>query len=252
MLSYIALFGVAFVLPIYMAVAQDVKCSPLHLIYARATMEAKGYGAAGGSLITELQKLIPDVTTYPVDYPADWSGCATETKGVNDILKHIDATSKACPEQKFVLGGHSQGSVVVTSSISKIPQAAKAKLLAVTMFGAPPCLAEVKDRCKSYCNAGDDICAGTSNPKSDGLCRGPKGARLWTGAPLETKEILDLAAVIHYQHGEFDAKAAEECNADVPEKGHAVSGFAKSYNRDAFYTKAAACYIYKKLKDGAA
>jgi hypothetical protein len=42
--------------------------------------------------------------------------------------------------------------------------------------------------------------------------------------------------------------AAEECNnADVPEKGHRVSGFAKSYNADAFYTKAAACYIYKKL-----
>lgn len=32
-------------------------------------MEAKGYGAAGGSLITELKKLVPDVTTYPVDYP---------------------------------------------------------------------------------------------------------------------------------------------------------------------------------------
>lgn len=88
---------------------------------------------------------------------ADWSGCATETKGVNDILKHIDAMSKACPEQTFVLGGHSQGSVVVKSSIPKIPQAAKANLMAVTMFGAPPCPVEVKDKCKSYCNAGDDV-----------------------------------------------------------------------------------------------
>lgn len=95
------------------------------------------------------------------------------------------------------------------------------------------------------------ICAGTSNPKSDGLCKGPQGVRLWTGAPIETEEILELYAVIDYQHGDFDAKAAEECNADVPEKGHAVSGYAKSYNRDAFYTKAAACYIYKKLKGGA-
>lgn len=76
---------------------------------------------------------------------------------MNDILKHIDAKSKACPQQKFVLGGHSQGSVVVKSSIPKIPQAAMANLLAVTMFGAPPCPAEVKDKCKSYCNAGDDV-----------------------------------------------------------------------------------------------
>lgn len=75
---------------------------------------------------------------------------------------------------------------------------------------------------------------------------------MWTGAPTENEEILDLAAVIDYHHGAFDAKAAEECNANVPEKGHAVSGFAKSYNRDAFYTKAAACYIFKKFKGGVA
>jgi hypothetical protein len=36
---------------------------------ARGTMEAKGYGAAGGSLIAELKKLVPEVTTYAVDYP---------------------------------------------------------------------------------------------------------------------------------------------------------------------------------------
>lgn len=96
------------------------------------------------------------------------------------------------------------------------------------------------------------ICAGTSNPKSDGLCKDAKGVKLWTGAPIQDEEIMDLATVMNYQNGAFDAKAAEECNADVPEKGHAVSGFAKSYNRDAFYTKAAACYIFKKLKGGLA
>ncbi|RDI77205.1 hypothetical protein Vi05172_g12784 [Venturia inaequalis] len=67
MLSFTVLFSVALVLRV--VAAQDVKCSHLHLIYARATMEAKGYGAAGGSLITELKKLVPTVTTYAVDYP---------------------------------------------------------------------------------------------------------------------------------------------------------------------------------------
>lgn len=101
-------------------------------------------------------------------------------------------------------------------------------------------------------NQRHQICAGISNPKADGLCKGgPKFAKLWTGAPPETEEVLDFQAVFEYHHGVFDAKAAEECNADVPEKGHVVSGYAKSYNRDAFYTKAAACYIYKKLKGGA-
>jgi Cutinase len=191
---------------------------------------------------------------------------------VNDVLKHIEQISKSCPEQKFVLAGHSQGAVVVTSSIPKIPQGSKAKLLAVTMFGAPPCLAEVKDKCKSYCNAGDDvsdlrggnrveestnlgivkICAGTTNPKASGLCNGPRGVKLWTGAPVDTRETTVLESVVDIQGEELNIKAAEECNADVPEKGHPVSGFAKSYNKDAFYTKAAACYIYKKFKSGTA
>jgi hypothetical protein len=88
--------------------AQDGKCSELHLIYgtmfflkeifwamltlklARATTEApngmggasaqqfeaaaakvatKGFGAAGFSLLTELTKLVPALTAYPVNYP---------------------------------------------------------------------------------------------------------------------------------------------------------------------------------------
>jgi hypothetical protein len=55
--------------------------------------------------------------------------------------------------------------------------------------------------------------------------------------------LVDLAANIG------SADALVECtSADVPEKGHRTNGFAKSYNADAFYTKAAACYIYKKLQ----
>jgi predicted esterase len=65
--------------------------------------------------------------------------------------------SKACPKQKYVLGGHSQGSVVITSTIPKIPKELDSRIIAITMFGAPPCPATVKEKCKSYCNAGDDV-----------------------------------------------------------------------------------------------
>lgn len=193
MLTFISLFVVALV-PSLVA-AQDVKCSPLHLIYGELSQsvilsrrieliqqDSKGnngsqrlwrsrriidyrtqeIGSRCDNLSSRLSRMGDTIsrierTELIINIKADWSGCATETKGINDILKHIDAISKACPEQKFVLGGHSQGSVVVTNSIPKIPQAVKANLLAVTMFGAPPCPAEVKDKCKSYCNAGDDV-----------------------------------------------------------------------------------------------
>jgi hypothetical protein len=92
------------------------------------------------------------------------------------------------------------------------------------------------------------ICAGTTNPKASGLCNGPNDVKLWTGIPALAESMILLNATIDIEGEGFDANVAEECNADVPEKGHQVSGFAKNYSKDAFYTKAAACYIYKKLK----
>jgi surfactin synthase thioesterase subunit len=130
---------------------------------AAARTPTKGFGAAGFSLLTELLKLVPTVTAYPVNYPADWSGCASEEKGVNDILKQLATMSKACPTQKYVLGGHSQGAVVTTSVVPKIPKDLLPRVLAVTMFGAPPCPPDVKEKCKSYCNQGDDVSLICSN-----------------------------------------------------------------------------------------
>jgi hypothetical protein len=68
----------------------QLACSPLLLVYARATTEppasvenaspeqfdaaanrgwSKGYGAAGYSLFSNMTKLIPAATGYPVHYP---------------------------------------------------------------------------------------------------------------------------------------------------------------------------------------
>ncbi|KAF2434171.1 alpha/beta-hydrolase [Tothia fuscella] len=260
-----------------------LKCSELHLIYARATTEppsgmsgsttpqqfetaasktpTKGFGAAGFSLLQELTKLVPALTAYPVNYPADWSGCSSETKGVNDILTQLSTMAKACPNQKYVLGGHSQGAVVTTSVASKIPKDLLPRVIAVTMFGAPPCPEVVKGMCRSYCNKGDDICDGSANAKSLGKCSGKApGVRRWFDVRNETEEAIHAEASTLWLSNLAEPmspaaieQAQEECSgAATPEKGHVTSGYAKSYNRDAFYTKAAACYIFKRLKGVAA
>jgi hypothetical protein len=72
--------------------SQQLPCSPLLLVYARATTEpptgvdnaspeqfeaaasrgwSKGYGAAGYSLFSNMTKLIPAATGYPVHYPVN-------------------------------------------------------------------------------------------------------------------------------------------------------------------------------------
>ena len=88
---------------------------------------------------------------------ASWTGCTSEDKGVADILNQITMMAKACPNQKYVLGGHSQGGVVTVRAIPSIPKDILPRVLAVTMFGSPNCPAIVKDRCRSYCNKGDGV-----------------------------------------------------------------------------------------------
>jgi hypothetical protein len=161
---------------IEMAAAQ--KCSPLHFIYARATTEppmgqdqasiqqfdaaanrvwSKGYGAAGKSMFGNITAIIPEATGWPVHYPASWTGCTSEDKGVADIVNQITTQAKACPQQKFVLGGHSQGGVVTLRAIPKIPADVFARVIAVTMVGSPNCPPELKEKCRSYCNTGDGV-----------------------------------------------------------------------------------------------
>lgn len=65
--------------------------------------------------------------------------------------------AEQCPDQKFVLGGHSQGGVVTVRMIPDLPEAILSRIIAVTMVGSPECPAEVEDRCRSYCNAGDSV-----------------------------------------------------------------------------------------------
>ncbi|KAE9971319.1 hypothetical protein EG328_005737 [Venturia inaequalis] len=186
------------------------ECAPLHFVYARATTEppaglqpadftapggaakfeaaaakiwSQGYGAAGASLYKNITKLLPGTTGWPVHYPAGMGGADLGNK---DMLDQLSKQSTACPKQKFVLGGHSQGGMVTVSTIPKIPKDILAKVVAVTMFGSPPCPEIVKDRCNSYCNKGDFVCDGAGGAKGGGGMPKAAGGGLPKGVPKAT------------------------------------------------------------------
>jgi hypothetical protein len=237
-------------------------CSPLQLVYARATTEppqnitiqttaaqfeiaadkvwSKGYGAAGYSLFQNLTALMPTATGYAVHYPANWQMNISAPTGVKDMLAHLEQQSKACPNQKFALGGHSQGSGVTVRAIPSIPANILAKVVAVTMFGGQACPSQVAGRCKSFCNAGDACMGGSA-----------KGVPKAVVPPAVPPKASPVAAA----KGTWINLAAPNCTADVEEKGHqpiTVKGESAHtvYNKDGYYVKAAACYIvsqYKKL-----
>jgi hypothetical protein len=158
------------------------ECSPLHFVYARATTEpprgitaadlkgpdgvakfdkeaakwwSSSYGAAGASLYSNITKLLPGTTGWGVRYPASFSGGSD--LGVQDMINQLTKQSKACPEQKFAVGGHSQGGFVTVGAIPKLPKEILDKVVAVAMFGSPACPEQVKGRCISYCNKGDTV-----------------------------------------------------------------------------------------------
>jgi alpha-beta hydrolase superfamily lysophospholipase len=79
--------------------------------------------------------------------------------GVQDVIRRITERGRACPNQKFALGGHSQGGVVITTAIPSIPKELLSRVVAVTNFGTRPCsdVPQVAGKCKSFCNKSDNV-----------------------------------------------------------------------------------------------
>jgi hypothetical protein len=82
----------------------------------------------------------------------------TENQGAQDMSRHITARAKQCPQQKYALGGHSQGGFAVDIAVRQLlPKELLPRVVAVTMFGGKPCPPQVKERCISYCNKTDNV-----------------------------------------------------------------------------------------------
>ncbi|KAE9977152.1 hypothetical protein BLS_001610 [Venturia inaequalis] len=207
--------------------ALAAECSPFELVYARATGEpaasakvwSKGYGAAGFSLYTNITALIPGATGYAVNYPA---AMGTEKQGGADMVKHLTERAKACPDQKYSLGGHSQGSFAVNEALPKLSPDIIKRIVAVTHFGGKECLSSVKGVC-------------STRP---------------CGLPPKKRGILDRRAM-----DAFTAKLPE-CGAAMQMKTCGLgSGSHMGYNADGTYVKEAACFTaaqFQKLGGGKA
>lgn len=175
----------------------------------------------------------------------------------------------ACPKQKFVLGGHSQGGMVTVGAINRLakepglPKDTVDRIVAVTMFGSPPCPAAVAGKCLSYCNKGDFVrlslisrhsldCDVNRSQVCDRAAKGsapkfPKGGK---------SSVIPPGSITPSRRSIFADIGGQACpnTADVQESGwvsvgpQTGAGPHLSYNRDGHFIKAAACYINEKFK----
>jgi cutinase len=94
-------------------------CPAVEVVFAPGTGRADGVGLEGQAFVDSLRSQVGDesVGVYAVDYPtSDDSQWVAE--GANDASSHVQATATNCPDTKIVLGGYSQGAVVIDAITS--------------------------------------------------------------------------------------------------------------------------------------
>jgi cutinase len=107
-------------------VASAAPCPDVEVTFARATTEPPGVGVVGQQFIDALRPQVGgrSVAVYPVNYPASDDFVPSVNAGTSDANAHVTSMIANCPNTKIVLGGYSQGALVIDQiTIAQMPVA---------------------------------------------------------------------------------------------------------------------------------
>ena len=95
--------------------AQADPCSDVEVVFARATTEPPGVGQVGQAFVDSLRSQIGSrsLAVYAVNYPATEDFTNSASAGAVDARAHVQSTAANCPNTRTVLGGYSQGALVI-------------------------------------------------------------------------------------------------------------------------------------------
>src|ERR1700722_12404500 len=101
--------------PIILTPASAAPCPDVEVTFARATTEPPGIGGAGQEFVDALRSKIGgrSLGGYPVNYPATEDFPSSENAGASDANAHVQSMAANCPNTRLVLGGYSQGAMVI-------------------------------------------------------------------------------------------------------------------------------------------
>ncbi|MFF8974228.1 cutinase family protein [Streptomyces sp. NPDC014995] len=200
-LAALSLVGGAGLATLSAPTASAAACSDIEVVAARGTFEPGTLGfIVGDPVYSALQRKLTgkNLSSYRVNYPADLS-LTSAAQGNADLVNHVRSQAAACPNQRFILVGYSQGANVVDNSIgissagavvgspivATLPAAVEPKVAAVLLFGNP-IRALGKSVTGTYQSRTFDICA-----DGDPVCESGGGDTL---AHLGYRDDADTAA----------------------------------------------------------
>jgi cutinase len=105
-------------------IASAAPCPDVEVTFARATTEPPGVGVVGQQFVDALRSQVGgrSLGVYAVNYPASDDFVASVNAGTSDANAHVTATIANCPNTKIVLGGYSQGAMVIDQiTIAQFP-----------------------------------------------------------------------------------------------------------------------------------
>src|ERR1700739_2394525 len=90
-------------------------CPDVEVVFARGTNEPPGVGGVGQAFVDSLRSQAGgrSVGVYGVNYPATDAFASSSAAGANDASGHVQNMAANCPNTRMVLGGYSQGAVVM-------------------------------------------------------------------------------------------------------------------------------------------
>jgi cutinase len=112
--------------PLSIGPASAAPCPDVEVTFARATTEPPGVGVVGQEFIDSLRSQVggKSIAVYPVNYPASDDFAPSVNAGTSDANAHVQSMIASCPNTKMVLGGYSQGALVIDQiTIAQAPVA---------------------------------------------------------------------------------------------------------------------------------
>ena len=112
--------------PLSIGPASAAPCPDVEVTFARATTEPPGVGVVGQEFIDSLRSQVggKSIAVYPVNYPASDDFAPSVNAGTSDANAHVQSMIANCPNTKMVLGGYSQGALVIDQiTIAQAPVA---------------------------------------------------------------------------------------------------------------------------------